>query len=208
MSYIDITKTLVESMNVWPGDSPFKFQSTMSINNGDSVNVGKVEMSTHTGTHLDAPNHYDEKGLTIDEISINDVCGDCLVVNAVGFHVIDESFVAKIKAKGVKKILFKATESKEGYGYDKFPVFSEDAASLLSDRGVNLIGTDAPSVDPLTSKTLDAHHACRKGGIFILEGLDLHEVVPGFYELTALPLKLKGGDGSPVRAVLKEINRS
>jgi arylformamidase len=208
MSYIDITKTLSEKMNVWPGDSPFKFQATMSINNGESVNVAKVEMSTHTGTHLDAPYHYDETGLTIDEIPLDAVCGDCLVVDAVGYHVIDETLVGKINSKGVKKILFKTTKNKEGHGYDDFPVLSESAAQLLSDKGVCLIGTDAPSIDPLTSQSLDAHHACRKGGIFILEGLDLHAVVPGFYELFALPLKIKGGDGSPVRATLKEIKRS
>jgi len=152
MSYIDISKILSEKMNIWPGDSPFKFQATMAMKKGDSVNVAKVEMSTHTGTHLDAPYHYDENGLTIDEIPIEAVCGDCVVVDAIGCHVINETVMDKIKLKGVKKVLFKTTDRKEGYGYDHFPVFSVSAARMLSDLGITLIGTDAPSVDPLQVK--------------------------------------------------------
>ncbi|WP_280768175.1 cyclase family protein [Salipaludibacillus daqingensis] len=205
MSYIDITKTLSESMNVWPGDSPFSYKSTMSITNGDSVNVGKIEMSTHTGTHLDAPYHYDKSGQKIDEIPIDAVCGECLVVDAVGVDWIDESIVENLNLNGVKKILFKTTVNKEGHSYENFPIFSENVPRILKQMGVGLIGTDAPSVDPLTSKELLAHHAFRVEGIYILEGVDLSDVVPNIYELIALPLKLKDGDGSPLRAVLKEI---
>ncbi|WP_416149760.1 cyclase family protein [Salipaludibacillus sp. HK11] len=208
MKYIDITRPLFEGMKVWPGDYDFKFTSSMSIRKGDNVNVGKIEMSTHTGTHLDAPYHYDEDGITIDEIPLDAVCGECLVVETGTVSVIDEEVINTMDLKGITKILFKTTKNEEVYNYDHFPVISEKAAISLSEIGVQLIGTDAPSVDPLTSKSLDAHHAFKRGGVFILEGVDLHHVAAGIYDLIALPLKLEGGDGSPVRALLKEIKRS
>ncbi|PYZ94559.1 arylformamidase [Salipaludibacillus keqinensis] len=205
MPYIDITKTLKEKMDVWPGDSPYTYQSTMSISKGDTVNVGKIEMSSHTGTHLDAPYHYDQKGMTIDEIPLEGVCGECLVVDARDHPIIKEDDILRLDLKGIKKILFKTTADIHGHKYEDYPVFSEKAATVLGEKGVQLIGTDAPSVDPLTSKTLPAHHAFRKGDVLILEGLALHHVDPGTYELIALPLKIQQGDGSPVRAVLKEM---
>ncbi|SER42822.1 cyclase family protein [Salipaludibacillus aurantiacus] len=208
MSYIDITRSLSSDMAVWPGDQPFEYDPTMAILQGDSVNVGRVVMSTHTGTHIDAPYHYDEKGMRVDEIPLESVSGECIVVEAVNLLVIEESFLQNIDFKGTRKVLFKTTSSERGHSYDSFPVFTEEAALLLGEKGVELAGIDAPSVDPLESKTLPAHHAFKEAGTFILEGLDLHHVQPGIYELTAFPLKLKGGDGSPVRAVLKEIKRS
>ena len=100
--------------------------------------------------------------------------------------------------------------------YDAFPhhawrsdftATSAEAVRLLASRGVVLIGVDAPSLDPETSKTLDAHHAVREAGMRILEGLVLDDVPPGDHELIALPLPLAGLDAAPVRAVLRELPR-
>ena len=75
----------------------------------------------------------------------------------------------------------------------------------MKERGVRLIGVDTPSVDPETSKTLDAHHSLNENGVMILENIVLDAVEPGDYELIALPLPLADADGSPVRAVLRAI---
>jgi arylformamidase len=72
----------------------------------------------------------------------------------------------------------------------------------LAEAGIRLVGTDAPSVDPLDSKTLEAHHACVAGRVAILENLVLTDVPAGEYTLVALPLRLVEADSSPVRAVL------
>lgn len=201
---LDITKTLENGMKIWPGDTEFSYTSTMAIKAGDAVNVGKLELSTHTGTHLDAPYHYDETGLRIDQIPLQITCGECIVLEVVNEKVIRKEHVAGVDFKGIKKVLFKTTTNKEGHDYEDFPVFSTDIVPYLKECEVHLIGTDAPSVDALTSKTLDAHHAFKRENIYILEGLELFNVDPDIYYLTALPLKLKNGDGCPVRAILSK----
>ena len=85
------------------------------------------------------------------------------------------------------------------------PYLHADIGPLLLERGVRLIGIDTPSVDPETSKTVSAHHSLYENGVMILENIVLSAVEPGDYELIALPLPLKDGDGSPVRAVLRPI---
>ena len=87
----------------------------------------------------------------------------------------------------------------------QFATPTASAIDCLADHGVVLIGVDAPSIDPETSKTMDAHRAVARRGLRILEGLVLDDVQPGDYELIALPLKLAGVDASPVRAVLREL---
>ncbi|RKL67538.1 hypothetical protein CR203_09315 [Salipaludibacillus neizhouensis] len=201
----DITKTMENGMKVWPGDIHFSYTSLAAIRDGDAVNVGKLEMSTHTGTHLDAPYHYDQDGIGIDEIPLDILCGNCIVIELFNVHTITKDHLTSLNFKGVEKVLFKTTQLKEGHSYQDFPVFSKDSAPFLKEMGVHLIGTDAASVDPLNSKNLEAHHSFKETNIFILEGLELFQVEPGFYHLTALPLKLKGGDGCPVRAILSSI---
>lgn len=106
----------------------------------------------------------------------------------------------------VQRIIFKTNPNRNPKKFpDTFTVFDPSAASYLKRLGVILIGTDAPSVDPEQSKSLKAHHAFHDNDIYILENLLLNKVQPGDYELIALPLKIVGADGSPVRAVIRPI---
>ncbi|TMW73544.1 cyclase family protein [Alteribacter natronophilus] len=207
MKLIDITQPLEEGMNVWPGDTEFTHQPSMQISGGDSVNVAGITMSTHTGTHIDAPFHVDRNGRTIDELPLEYFTGEAIVVDLVGKKAINPEDLDSVDLKGVKKVLFRTAAEESGHSYHGFPEVSPDLAEKLKKAGVHLIGVDFPSVDPLESKELRTHHALNGAGIAILEGLHLYGVKPGFYELTAFPLRLRGGDGSPVRAVLRETIR-
>ncbi|UCZ54836.1 arylformamidase [Bacillus shivajii] len=207
MSWIDISQTLKEKMDVWPGDTHFKYDTTMSIEEGDSVNVGTITMSSHTGTHMDAPFHYDTNGLKLHELPLEYFHGETLVMDVLGKKVIEVDDVKGIDFKGVKKVLFKTRQNGPA-SYDDFTILSPQLATYLSEKNIHLVGVDSPSVDPLTSKELKAHHALKEANIFILEGLVLNEVKQGFYELFAFPLKIEDADGSPVRAVLKDNKRT
>ncbi|SDN36018.1 cyclase family protein [Alkalicoccus daliensis] len=201
--WIDISQELKIGMNVWPGDVEFQYHKTLKISEGDSVNTGKITMSSHTGTHIDAPFHYDDNGISIEKMDINRLSGIAEIVNLEGVKQIDYHTVAGLLPFETTILIFKTTEQE--HDYDSYPSFTKEAAELLSKNGIQMIGTDGPSVDPLTSKDLPAHHAFNTHHIYILEGLRLQHVNPGLYEFMALPLPIKGADGSPVRAVIREM---
>ncbi|PYZ98370.1 arylformamidase [Alteribacter lacisalsi] len=207
MKLIDITQPLRKNMEVWPGDTPFSLRPSMQISDGSSVNVAEVTMSTHTGTHIDAPFHVNQEGETIDTLPLDYFTGEAVVIDLTGKNIITPEDVSSAVLKGVKKVLFKTAANETGHSYSAFPQVASELAVKLKEAGVHLIGVDFPSVDPLESKELRAHHELNKAGIVILEGLNLFGVKPGYYELTAFPLRLSHGDGSPVRAVLKEMKR-
>ena len=203
----DISQPLRPSLPVWPGDTAFSSRPRWAIGAESPVNVASFEVSTHAGTHADAPLHYDPRGAGAGEVGLDAYIGPCRVIDARGCgKAIGEAFVANLRDLPAR-VLFRT--------YDRFPhdVWSADftavdagAIAILAERGVRLIGVDAPSLDPQDSKTMDAHHAVLAADMRILEGLVLDDVPPGDYELIALPLRLAGLDSSPVRAVLRELH--
>lgn len=201
--WTDISQQLRIGMNVWPEDVQFEYNKTSEITQGAAVNTGEIKMSSHTGTHVDAPYHYDEEGIRIHEMDINRLCGAAEVINLQGANQISRETLLPLIPFKTTILLFKTTN--QVHDYESYPEFTKEAAALLADSGIQMIGTDGPSVDPLTSKTLPAHHAFNKYGMYILEGLHLQHISPGLYELMALPLPLKDADGSPVRAVVREL---
>jgi arylformamidase len=137
-------------------------------------------MSCHAGTHVDAPSHFDPDGETADAIPLAHCIGPCVVT----------TLERLAEARDAERVLVKAGGA------------APTVAQIAQLVALKLFGTDGHSVDPLDSKTLDAHHALRRKGAVILEELLLDEVAEGDYELIALPIKLAGMDGAPVRAVL------
>jgi arylformamidase len=201
----DISQPLRASLPVWPGDTAFSSRRRWEIGDGSPVNVASFELSTHAGTHADAPLHYDPDGAAADLVGLDAYVGRCRVVDARGCGMLLTSAFAAGIDQPPPRVLFR-TYSRfphEAWRAD-FTAVSADAIALLAERGVKLIGVDAPSLDPQDSKIMDAHHAVRAADMRILEGLVLDEVPPGDYELIALPLRLAGLDASPVRAVLRE----
>ncbi|MDR4888279.1 arylformamidase [Fredinandcohnia sp. QZ13] len=206
MKIIDISQPLSHTTKEWPNDTPFEYKLSWSIKEASTVNVGKITTSTHIGTHIDAPFHFDDDGKKVHELELDIYVGKARVIEVSGKNEIGIEDLNRFDLRGVKRLLIR-TNSWENRS--RFPTtitsLNPKIAPFLAEIGIQLIGVDTPSVDQLDSKELQAHHQLHKHGIYILEGIVLDVVEPGDYELIALPLPIEGADGSPVRAVLKNI---
>ncbi len=204
--WIDISQPLQNNIAEWPGDTPFSYEVAYSKAETGSVNIGKLTTSTHMGTHIDAPFHFDDNGLKVLDLPIDLYIGRARVLDFSGKESIGRADLEDIDFGGAERILLKTGSRPDSNVFPvKFTYLRTDIGPLLKERGVRLIGIDAPSVDPETSKTVSAHHSLNENGVLILENIVLSAVEPGDYELIALPLPLKDGDGSPVRAVLRSM---
>jgi arylformamidase len=204
--WIDISQVLNDKIPVWPGDTPFQYKVSWGMEESGSVNVGQVTMSTHTGTHIDAPYHFDNDGKKVIELDFNLYIGQALVVQLQQPTSIGLKELQDVPLKGVRRLLIKSGAWQDKTVFPKsIPHIEPELAAYLGEQGVQLLGLDLPSVDPLDSKELSAHHELNRHGIHILEGLVLDKIEPGEYELAALPLPLEQADGSPVRAVIRKI---
>ncbi len=202
MNFIDVSRELSPAHPYWPGDTAFSFDLVSRIESGASVNVGCFQTSTHNGTHVDAPWHYNDVGLKLHDISLQVFIGDCLVIDATGLKVLLPDLIAGKKLP--TRVLFKTGQKNSWLVFpESWAVPDPSLLFALGEQGVRLFGTDAPSVDELTSKDLPGHAACNKAGIFILESLALENVEPGEYRLFCLPLKLRGADAAPARVILE-----
>ncbi|PTM58991.1 arylformamidase [Desmospora activa] len=204
--WIDISQPLHAKVPVWPGDTPFSYGLTWTKEQSGSVNVGQITMSTHTGTHIDAPFHFEKEGKRVGELDLSVYAGPTLVVVLEGIERLHPEALAQTDISGVTRLLIRTDAWIDRSRFpETIPLVDPALAPWLQERGVQLLGLDLPSVDPLDSKDLPAHHALARHGIHILEGAVLDGVKPGRYELVAFPLPLQDADGSPVRAVLKPI---
>lgn len=207
MKIWDISQVLQAGMPVWPGEPAIKLQRNATISATCPVNVGAIHAPLHAGTHADSPFHYDPAGQTSAETDLSPYLGPCIVLDVQHAKgCIAEADIDWSAIDGAERVLFRTYEHFPHERWDSsFVAVSPDVIARLRTSGVILVGTDAPSLDPETSKTLDAHHEIKAGDMRILEGLVLDDVPPGRYELIALPLKIAGADASPVRAILREI---
>lgn len=163
-------------------------------------------MSPHTGSHTDAPLHYDAHGASIGEVPLDAYLGPCRVIHALDASPrVQPRDLAPCLADVPPRVLLRTCRRAPRDWDPGFTAVAPSAIDLLHAHGVRLVGIDTPSLDPEQSRTLDSHQRVRAHGMAILEGLLLDEVPAGDYELIALPLKWHGLDASPVRAVLREL---
>lgn len=202
---IDISQTLQSGMDVWPGDTPFQTFWMMRMEDGEPCNVGSVTMSLHTGTHADAPKHFRNDGRTPGDCDLSAYAGPVHVVDASASPVVTSDVVRSIAEVKPERVLFKTAPPAAPQTGPSPGFIDPDAAAALVALGVRLVGLDTPSVDQSDSTLLPTHNTLAKANIAILENLDLGHVEPGLYELFAFPLKLRGMDASPVRAVLRRM---
>lgn len=206
MAIRDISQALRPDLPVWPGDTHFAAERTWD-HDTTSVAVSRFTMSTHGGTHADAPLHYARDGATVEALDLDVYVGRARVIDArAAGATVTADWLAPHLEGTPRRVLLRTFDRfpHDGWRSD-FTAIAASAIELLAARGVRLIGTDAPSVDPEDSKTLDAHRAVLAADMRILEGLVLEDVPAGEYELIALPLKLAGLDAAPVRAVLRDL---
>lgn len=212
MKLWDISRTLANDLAEWPGDEPCRFRLTREKTKGASVNLGAISMSLHNGTHADARFHFDADGESIEKASLQTYLGRATVVDlwqafldSKGKHLITvEDLRPSAEAiAATSRILVKTGRWTDSTVFPKqIPVIAADVPAWLQKNGVKLLGLDLPSVDEIDSKSLQNHHALAHAGIAIIESLDLSNVASGIYHLAALPLKIAGGDGAPMRAIL------
>lgn len=204
----DISRTLNASIATWPEDVQFKLENTLKIKSGASVNLSSITISLHTGTHVDAPYHYLEYGPAVDQIDLLPFWGPAQVVTvqreAGPIQVEDFSHVDLSLAPRVL-VRTNAGELPDRMFPESICYPSLELVDRFARHGTILYGVDAPSVDKLDSKTMEIHKALYFNRIHILEGITLKDVPDGIYELAAIPLKIEGADGSPVRAVLRSL---
>ena len=201
---IDISQTVSEETAVWPGDTPFSLSWAMKLSPGCPCNVATINMSVHVGTHADAPYHFLAEGKKPAEVDLTRYLGRCRVLHTQTDDRVCAADLEGLDLDGIERILFRTPRPTKAESWrDDFAYLGVDAAELLRDGGVKLVGIDTPSMDPMTSKTMDAHKTLCAADIALLENLDLTAVPEGDYELIALPLKLRDADSSPVRAVLR-----
>ncbi|MFT4045664.1 MAG: arylformamidase [Solimonas sp.] len=204
----DISPALQASLPMWPGDTVFSGERTWAIGAQCPVNVSRITLSTHSGAHADAPLHYAADGAAADAFDLERYLGPCRVIDVRGCGaLVQAKHLMHALADVPPRVLLRTYDVAPQQQWDHaFSAVAAQSIELLASRGVQLIGIDTPSIDPETSKTLDAHHAIHRHGMGILEGLVLDEVPAGDYELIALPLKLAGLDAAPLRAVLRTWN--
>ena len=208
MTLIDISRTLQPSLAVWPGDTSFDRRVQLSMREGAFVNLSTLTLSSHTGSHVDAPFHVEVEGRTIEQLPLEPYWGPAQVVTV---RKTDGPLTAEdlqhVDLALAPCLLVRSAASSAPH--DLFPaefVYPSPAlVGVLARAGVVLYGSDTPSMDHADSKDLPGHHALLDAGIAILEGLDLRAAPVGVYELAALPPRIAGGDGSPVRAVLRVV---
>lgn len=202
----DISPPLSPDIAVFPGDTPLTRQRLYDMALGHPLTLSTLRTTVHVGAHADAPSHYGADGRTMEAQPLELYLGRCQVVGArwwPGQRISARDIEGEITCERVL-IRTGSWPDPTAFNPDFAPV-SPELVHHLADRGVRLIGVDVPSVDAADSKDLPSHGACLARDVAIIECLDLSGVLPGEYELIALPLKLVGFDASPVRAVLREV---
>ena len=206
MRLYDVTLPIYTGMIKYPGDARATITRRRSIRSGDNVNMSNLELSSHTGTHIDAPLHFEENGASIDEIPLDALIGPAKLIDLEGIETVDENHLRDADIEGHSRVLIRTSNS----ALLNKPEFTDDyvsmttaAARYLVEHGIKLLGIDYLSVEKLKSSDWGVHHALLGNGVVVIEGLDLRAPPPGEYELICLPLPLRGCDGSPARAVLR-----
>ena len=210
MKLHDVSVLISKDLPVWPGDPGISITLASSLNQGDDANVTRLSMGVHTGTHIDAPFHFEAEGMTIDQLQIDTLIGPCQVFELPEIKGgIGPDDLQRLDFKGTTRVLFKTRnsiwwETGERKFQKEFVYITEEGAKLLIAHGVKLVGIDYLSVEKFGSSAYATHHLLLRNQVVIVEGLNLSGIDAGEYELIALPLRLKGSDGSPARVILRE----
>jgi arylformamidase len=206
-TWIDVSVPIHPGMHEWPGDNPFRLQWVADVERGDAFSLSRATTTWHVGTHMDAPGHFVRGGARIDAFPPEAGIGRARVIGIRHPRYVTSAELARHRIRPGERLLFKTRNSSTSW---KNPSFSRefvsiapDAARMLAARRVRLVGIDYLSVDPFESEDMPAHKSLLGAGIWVVEGLNLETVRPGRYDLVCLPLRIVGGDGSPVRAALR-----
>ncbi|MGI8545000.1 MAG: cyclase family protein [Aridibacter sp.] len=211
MKIYDVSVPISEKTPVYEGDPSVEIELKLSMKKGDNANVSQICMGVHTGTHVDAPNHFIEGTKKIIDLDLNTLIGKCRVVElSDDIMSIEHEHIENLE--NVERLLFKTRNSEFWNDFDQgfrkdFTYISHEAAKTIVEKAIKLVGIDYLSVEAFDADSPETHRTLLSNEVIIIEGLDLREVSAGDYELICLPMKIasSAGDGSPSRTVLREI---
>jgi arylformamidase len=209
----DVSVLLRPGMPTWPGEEGACLKQVKHMARGDSANVRQLELGIHTGTHVDAPEHFVEGAATVEHLALEVLVGPCAVVDVKG-----EPDVSAVELEALfpagrpvpERLLLRTRNStgpspvwaREGFQRD-YAGIAHDAARWLVARGVRLVGVDYLSVEPFEATEPVTHRTLLGAGVVAIEGLDLRRTAPGTYRLCCLPILLQGAEGAPARVILE-----
>lgn len=207
MKLYDVTVPVSPALPTHPGDPPVAFMPVQRIAEGDATNVTKLTLSCHAGTHVDAPWHFIEHGTRSDELPLELLIGRTRVIEVPTRRGIGVEALSEVDLRDDIRVLIKTLNSSYWASSEfrsDYAFLTEAAARLLVDNGIKVIGIDYLSVEEWGNEAAPAHHLLLGSGSIIIEGLNLADIEAGIYEMTCLPLKLKGLDGAPARVILRK----
>jgi len=202
----DLSLPISPTMVTWPGDPAVRVEPHLRIARGDAANVSELCLGSHTGTHVDTPYHFDDRGITVDQLPLEVLMGRAWVCNCQSQREIDLSYLQGNVPLEATRLLLKTANSdlwQQGVTQftSDFVVITVEAARWIVSRGIKLLGVDYLSVERPGSAEHPVHHTLLGAGVIIVEGLNLSSLQNGWYNLYCLPLRVAGGDGAPARAV-------
>jgi arylformamidase len=209
--WIDATATLDPATTpVYEGDAPMSFEFLKDMRKGDALTLSKYSLGAHSGTHIDAPMHFVRDGAPIDKVPLEPLIGPARVIDiADGVQAINATELSRHHWRGTPRVIFRTRSSLRGWMksstfHRDFAYVAPDAAQLLADAGVQLVGIDYISAEQFGAPAPMTHRILLGRGIPIVEGLALEGIKPGDYDLIVLPMKVAGHEGAPARAVLRK----
>ena len=211
-AFLDVTLPFSEQLAVWPGDIPVTVNRSTGI-----ATVSELRMSSHVGTHVDAPAHFMPQGSTVDQLPLDALIGPAWVAHIPGASLITAELLDRCNIPaGIGRLLLRtdnslpsslgrtATDGVTPFDTN-YTALDPAAGEWLLARGIRLVGIDGPSVDPFHSYAFAVHRMLLANKVIIIENLMLAGVEPGGYRLICLPLRYEGGDGAPARVVLERL---
>ena len=208
--WIDVTATLDPARTpVYEGDAPMRFEFLKDMRRGDAFTLSVYSMGAHSGTHIDAPMHFIATGVPIDQVPLDPLIGAARVIEIPdSVQAIDAAELNRHDWRGAKRVLFRTRSTQRGWMdspefHKDFAYIAPDAAQFLADAGVVLVGVDYISAEQFGAPAPRTHQILLARGIPIVEGLDLRPVQAGDYDVIVLPLKVRGHEGAPARAILR-----
>jgi len=206
-AWIDVSVSIHSEMPVWPGSPPVWIREVEEFTEDEPARVSVLSMSSHTGTHWDAPAHFIDDGATIDEMPASLAIGEATVVHVEGAAVVEPDHLADVDLDSVDRLLFRTENSpvlwEQPEFVETYTHLSTAAAELIAEHGVDLVGVDYLSAAGYQRNEVEVHETLLGNDVWLLEGLNLDGVPEGPVDLVAPPLKVEGCDGAPTRAMVR-----
>ncbi len=203
----DISVLLGEESIDYPGDTPYSRELISTIEKSGIFELSKLELSAHSGTHIDTPAHFIDSGKTLDAYKVQDFILPAQVVEIEDNEAVKVSALRNLDIRAGEALIFKTANSMNGHCIsglfsDDFIYLTSEAAGFCVEKKYGLVGLDYITIEKYDDNDFPAHRKILGNNILVLEGINLKEVPPGEYTLMCLPLRIKGGEASPVRAIL------